>query len=130
MSRSIVDVLCTSCPPQASTANFTPLSRERGQFLPIWDGDLIPLVVEDVEVLWRPRCGDPIRAGIAMCARQTRHQDDDRHPQPTGHLDRVVDNLILLLARGGMELISVGGQCAERQPARRDLADEFGARLL
>ena len=65
-----------------------------------------------------------------MSAGQARHQDHRGHTERAGHLDRVVDDLILLLARGRMELISVGGQRAQRQSARCDLADELSARLL
>ncbi len=100
---------------------------ERSLLLPIRNRHLVPLPLENLQKIRRPRAGDPIRGlGTGMVSRTARECGDHGHPDLGGKLHRVLKDLVVrsgqLFVR--MDRISVAGKRADLQAAGRDGFDK------
>jgi hypothetical protein len=93
--------------------------------LPERYGHLLPLVVEDVEVLAVPRVDDPVRGLVAgLPGGQAGHGHDPLHAEQRGHLDGAAQVLRVLRPDGGVrvERVAVDVQAGQRDPGLLEAA--------
>ena len=112
---------------QCDLAN-TVRSRELGGFLPVWDGNLVPLIVENLQEIWRPGTSYPIRSLIAgSTSRATAKGGDRVDPKLIGQADTALKGRMMrssgLFVR--MQRISMNGQTRDLQSSRDNRVEKI-----
>src|SRR4029079_18616514 len=105
------------------------VAGQRGQIGPERDG-LVPLPLEDFEVLNRPAIDNPVRqARLLGITRAPGLRDNRRDPKQLGQPDGVADDLRMLLTQSRMERKRGAVQTLEDQAAAGDRVEPALARL-
>src|SRR5579875_4199025 len=81
-----------------------------GSFFPVRDHFLLPLPFQDVEIIRRPGCGDPVgEFGLVLIPRTTRKINNPRHPKLLSQQDRLSACLLAGLRKLliGMQWVSM-----------------------
>ncbi len=101
-----------------------PLLAVARQQPPVRDGDLVPLVVEDLLGLRGPGRRHPVGGAVPGRARgQARHEDDRADTHELGEVDGAVHQLVDPAADDRVQLVAVDVEGAHAQPALADRAE-------
>src|SRR6266487_2658081 len=103
-------------------------ARKRHRLAPIRNDDLVPLVIENLQIIGRPRTSDPIGRTVARrAARAAAEIDDDIDLQPVRQADDLAEIRVELRRRRapGMERIARRVERRDAQAARLDGPEQF-----